>query len=276
MWRCVYLTTSMSQPVTVIKNCRHGRMMFLPHDQFVGRALDLYGEYGEIEGRTLGQLVTRGQTVVEAGANMGTHTVHLGRVVGPEGRLIAFEPQRAMFYLLCANLALNDLFHVSAYRIALGAAAGRARVPLIDAHLSANFGGVALSDPGPSEEVAISTLDQLALPALHLLKIDVEGMEADVLRGGRTTIARHRPVIYAENDRPLNSPALIRLLTEYGYDLYWDTPPLYNPDNFAANPENVYPRIVSINLLCMPKERQQTVSGGRRVTGPDDWWQKPG
>jgi FkbM family methyltransferase len=262
----------MPPPVTVIKDCRHGRMMFLPHDQYVGRALDLYGEYGEIEARTLAQLVTPGQTVVEVGANMGAHTVHLGRLVGPAGRVVAFEPQRAMFYLLCANLALNDLFHVAAYRIALGDAPGQAPVALPDVHVPANFGGKALFGPGPTEDVPVRRVDGLALPALHLLKIDVEGMELQVLRGARETIARRRPIIYAENDRRPNSPALIRLLIEYGYDLYWDLPPLYNPNNFARNPTNVFPRVVSANLLCLPKERQQAISGFRRVTGPDDWW----
>ncbi|HEY1798499.1 MAG TPA: FkbM family methyltransferase [Stellaceae bacterium] len=261
----------MPPPVTVIKDCRHGRMMFLPHDQYVGRALDLYGEYGEIEARTLAQLVKPGQTVVEVGANMGAHTVHLGRLVGPSGQVIAFEPQRAMFYLLCANLALNDLFHVMAYRIALGDAPGNAPVPLVDVHQPANFGGKALFDPGPTEQVLVRRVDGLALPALHLLKIDVEGMEMQVLRGARETIARYRPIIYAENDRRGKSPALIRLLVEYGYDLYWDLPPLYNSDNFARNPTNVFPRLVSANLLCLPKERQQPISGFRPVTGPDDW-----
>lgn len=258
-------------PVTVIKDCRHGRMMFLPHDAYVGRALDLYGEYGEIEARTLGQLVARGQTVVEVGANMGAHTVHLAQLVGPTGRVVAFEPQRAMFYVLCANLALNDLFHVAAYRLAVGAAPGRTRVPFADVHRPANFGGIAMADAGPGEDVSVVTIDGLSLPTLHLLKIDVEGMELDVLRGARDTIARHRPVIYAENDRRPNSPALIGLLTEWGYDLYWDMPRLYNPQNFARNPTNVFSNVISINLLCLPKERQQPISGYRRVTGPDDW-----
>ena len=70
---------------------------------------------------------------------------NLAKLVGPRGNVLAFEPQRAMFYLLCANLALNEQFHVRAYRVAVGDRVGGTRVPLIDHRQDANFGGVALA-----------------------------------------------------------------------------------------------------------------------------------
>ena len=60
------------------------------------------------------------------------------------------------------------------------------------------------------EAVPVVTLDGLSLPACHLLKIDVEGMEREVPAGGRELIERCRPVIYLENDRAENSAELIR------------------------------------------------------------------
>ena len=204
----------MPPPVTIIKDCRHGRMMFLPRDAYVGRALDLYGEYGEIEARTLAQLVGRGQTVVEAGANMGAHTVHLGQLVGPAGRVVAFEPQRAMFYILCANLALNDLFHVFAYRIAQGAAPAGAGVPLADVHRRAgNFGGIAVSDSGPGRwrcRSPQSTSSPCRRCICSARLMSREWRSKCCAGRARRSPVPYRPIICTENDRRQHSPAVIK------------------------------------------------------------------
>src|SRR5436190_22246330 len=105
---------------TALKECRHGRMLYLRNDQYIGRSLELYGEYGEMEARLFDQLLAPGQAVIEVGANIGAHTVHLAKLVGPTATVLAFEPQRAIFYLLCANLAPNAQFHVRAYHAAGG------------------------------------------------------------------------------------------------------------------------------------------------------------
>lgn len=265
-------TAAPDRPMTALKQCRHGRMLYLPHDSYIGRSLDLYGEFSELEGAVFAQLVQPGQIVVEIGANIGAHTLHLAKLVGPSGLVVALEPQRLLFYLLCANLALNEQFHVRAYGVAAGSSAGRTKLPLIDYQRDGNFGGVSLTDAGGGEDVPVVTLDGfLTLPSLRLLKIDVEGMELEVLRGARQTIASHRPILYVENDRRQHSARLIGLLQSLDYELYWDMPPLFNPDNFAGHPDNVFPGIVSINLLCMPREIGMPVRG-RRVAGPDDWW----
>ena len=92
------------------------------------------------------------------------------------------------------------------------------------------------------------------LGRLRFLKIDVEGMEIDVLLGGRELILRTRPVLYVENDRPAKSEALVAYLRSLGYDLYWHTPRLYNPDNYSGNRENVFGGTLSINLFAIPSE----------------------
>jgi len=264
------------QSAVALKQCRHGPMLYLPRDRFVGRSLDLYGEFSELEARVFDQILAPGAAVIEVGANIGAHTVHLAKLVGPNGNVLAFEPQRAMFYLLCANLALNEQFQVRAYRAAVGRQAGSVEVPLIDHRTDANFGGVSVGRTEHGEEVPLTTLDRFPFNALHLIKIDVEGMEIEVLLGARATIAQHRPILYVENDRRENSHRLIQLIEELGYDLHWHTPPLFNPENFAGASDNVFPGIVSINVLCVPKGRTMSLVGFRRVAGPNDWWNEPG
>jgi FkbM family methyltransferase len=259
---------------TALKQCRYGRMLYLRRDQYIGRSLDLYGEFSEGECQLFAQLLQPGQIVAEIGANIGAHTVYLAKRVGPSGTVLAFEPQRAMFYLLCANLALNEQFQVHAYRTALGAAPGSIKVPAVDHRAAGNFGGVSLHHGETGEDVPLVTLDGFALPSLRLLKVDVEGMETEVLLGARQTIARCRPILYVENDRQEKSAQLIRTIEDLGYDLYWHLPPLFSPDNFAGCRDNVFPGIVSENMLGIPKEMGMPVSGSRRVAGPEDRWQR--
>ncbi|MEO8113977.1 MAG: FkbM family methyltransferase, partial [Phenylobacterium sp.] len=103
-----------------------------------------------------------------------------------------------------------------------------------------------------------------------LIKIDVEGFEPQVLRGARDTIARCRPLLYVENDRPANQREVISLLAGMGYRQYWHTPALFDPDNFNGVAENIFGDIRSLNLLCIPAERNTTVEGSREVD-PADW-----
>jgi FkbM family methyltransferase len=271
-----YAAMVMEFSTIALKQCRHGPMLYPRGDTYVGRSLDLYGEYSEHEGRLFEQVLGPGHVVVEVGANLGAHTVHLAKLVGPGGAVLAFEPQRPMFYLLCANLALNEQFQARAHQAAMGSAPGSIKVPLLDVGATQNFGGLSLGRREGGEDIPLITLDSLALRALRLLKIDVEGMESEVILGGRETITRLRPVLYVENDRREHSARLIGMIEELGYDLYWHMPPLFNPDNFAGRTDNVFAGTVSVNMLGVPKEMGVKVPGLRRVAGPQDWWHAAG
>jgi FkbM family methyltransferase len=232
-----------------------------------------YGEYSELEAQFLATWLRPGDVVVEAGANIGPVTVPLARAVGPAGRVLAYEPQRLVFQLLCCNLALNELGNVVARPAALGARAGVARVPAIPPSQAHNFGGVALSaDAGGGEQVQVEAIDDLALDACRLVKVDVEGMEAEVLEGARATIARLRPLLYLENDRADRSRALIGLVQSLGYRAFWHLPPLFNPANFAGRADNLFGTIVSVNMFCVPAESALRLAGLAEVAGPDDTW----
>jgi FkbM family methyltransferase len=250
------------------KPCRYGTMMYNIHDAYIGRSLDLYGEFSEGEADLFRRIVRPGMVVVEVGANIGAHTVLLAQLVGPSGRVWAFEPQRIVFQTLCANVALNSLTNVDCRHAAVGEEPGEIVVPLIDYRRDNNFGGLSLGDYREGERVPVVTLDRFDLRQCHLLKIDVEGMEQDVLAGARATIARCRPLLYVENDRLDKSSALIRMIDALGYDLYWHEPPYFNPGNFAGNRENVFGGLISTNMLCCPREGGFQPEGLRRVDVP--------
>jgi FkbM family methyltransferase len=240
-------------PLLQIRRCRHGPMLFFPHDWYIGGALLRYGEYSEIECRFLLDLIDDRHLVVEVGANIGTHTVPLAKRAR---EVWAFEPQRIIFQMLCANISMNRLRNVHALPIALGKQHGIAHVPSVDYDAIGNFGRVALGENG--EPVEMMALDDFRLEP-RLIKIDVEGMECEVLLGAQGTIERSRPLLYVENDRPERAAELLRILRGLKYEMWWHLAPLFNPDNFYRNPGNAYPQIVAINMICAPIENSMIV-----------------
>ena len=205
-----------------------------------------------------GQILAPGNVVLDIGANIGAHTLFFAKAVGPQGAVLAFEPQRVVFQTLCANMALNSITNTRCQQAALGEERGSLLVPPLDYSRQDNYGGLGLGGFQEGEEVQVLRLDDFALPHCRLLKVDVEGMELSVLKGGQGLIARHRPLLYVENDRQENSAALIRFIASLGYDLYWHCPYLYNPDNCFGNSENVFPNIVSFNMFCVPTSSART------------------
>lgn len=259
----------------IVRQCRHGIMAFLGNDRYVGRSLDLYGEYGEGEVDLFRQVVFAGHTVVEVGANMGSLTVPLARMVGPEGQVLAIEPQPLMYDLLVRNRELNNLGHVKLVQAGAGGAPGKMTLPRLPTNETFNFGGVSLlKNSADGQEVPIVIVDDFDLPDVRFIKIDVEGMEADVLRGSANTINRCRPFLFVENDRQEKSPELISLLADYGYDMWWHLTRLFNPLNYTGNQQNVFADIASINMFCVPRERRFVITSMRKVAGPADWWRR--
>ena len=142
-------------------------------------------------------------------------------------------------------------------------------MPDINPRWDFNFGGVTLLGTKPRVPVVpvpCLTLDRLNTPRVDFVKIDVEGMEAEVLRGGEQMLKKFKPVLYLENDRLENSEALIQLIAGFGYRMFWHLPPLFNPDNYFANAEDCYPGILSFNMLCIHRDSNVRFDGLEEVT----------
>jgi len=253
---------------------RHGVFRGKPNDVYIGRSLATYGEYSEIELRGLLQLLRPGDVAIEAGANIGSHSIALARRVGPEGRLFAFEPQAETFAILQRNIELNRLENVSALAVAVGARAETLYHDPPPGGATANFGGVSMSrgqgrvatPSAPLDEA----IDAAGLGPIRLLKIDVEGMEEDVLVGAERLINAHRPQIYLENDRVDRSASLIQRLLDMDYCPFWSTPAMFNPHNFFGVAQNVFGGILSLNMLCIPKEALDAAGIAGAVRDPSD------
>ena len=198
-----------NSPLIQIHETRQGRMMLLNTDTVLSKKIREEGDYAPEEKELLEKLLSEGDTVVDAGANIGSHTLFFARAVGRDGRVYSFEPQRFIFQILCGNVALNALRNVWCIPAALGTQDGRIDVPVPNYERPNNFGGYSLDFPTFKESGQIKQLDSLKLEACRLIKIDVEGMELDVLGGAERTIKSYRPALYLENNRKDKSTDLL-------------------------------------------------------------------
>jgi FkbM family methyltransferase len=141
--------------------------------------------------------ITPGMTVFDVGANFGYFTLLFGAAVGPSGRVIAIEPMPSTVALLNDTIELNGLARRA--RVIAGAAGA---VPASHAHILSpprepkNASVIDAPQEG-SIAVASFTIDELVADydRVHLVKIDVEGAEADVITGMHETISKHRSAI---------------------------------------------------------------------------------
>jgi FkbM family methyltransferase len=259
-----------------VKRCKHGLFMYNRNDSYIGRSLDLYGEWCDFEIQLLSQFVGAGDTVVDVGANIGTHTVAFANLVGPGGVVHAFEPQRRLFQMLCGNVALNGLDNVFCHAQAVGAAHGEIAIPqLPPPDTFFNFGAVPLALQTPaSEPTTLLALDELKLEKCRAIKIDAEEMEALVLRGAKRTIQTCQPILYVENDRPGASKELHALLKELDYHAYWSIFPYFDQRNFYCNTENLWPNhSPAANLLCFSARLNVSIPDAEPFLGEHDDWQ---
>jgi len=258
-----------------VKQCKHGLFMYNRNDAFIGRGLDLYGEWCDFEIQLLRHFINPGDIVIDAGANIGTHTIAFANLVGPTGLVHAFEPQRRNFLMLAGNVALNALENVVCHQKAIGDSNSEIRLPpLPPPDLNFNYGAVAISQGSETGEVVpVVTLDWLNLTTCRVIKIDTEGMEPQVLSGGQALIKRCRPMLYVENNEPGASKRLHKILDALGYKAWWSIFPYFDSRNFYSNTTDVWPNVVpAANLLCSPREANLVPGDLEPFLGEDDDW----
>lgn len=186
-----------------------------------------YGEHDErYETAALKERVRPGMHCWDIGANIGYYTCLLARLVGAGGRVLAFEPASATRARLEENVTLNGFGNVRVLGCAVGSAEGVARIHYSSADLFEGTASLRADDRrNHGEQVAVRTLDALVAEfgAPQFLKIDVEGAQLDVWRGGRRFLSEHGPLVLAEL-RDSDDPALLReieaLVRACGYVLY--------------------------------------------------------
>lgn len=174
-----------------------------------------------------------GVIAIDGGANIGVHTIEWARYMFGWGQVIAFEAQEIIYYALAGNVALNNCLNARVRLAALGENCGELPVPQPDYFKPASFGSLELREhanteyigqqisyeAGACSVVPMLNLDSLGLKRLDLLKVDVEGMEMDVLRGGEIVLSQKHPIMVIETIKS-DRTALENYMVNMGYRIF--------------------------------------------------------
>ncbi len=174
----------------------------------------------EPEAAVLPDLITNGDICIDIGANIGTYTKLFSDLVGPSGRVIAFEPVPATFSLLAANVNRFTYQNVSLVNLAVSdkySLCGMS-IPLS----STGTLNYCRAEIKKSDNYNLEVLTSPLLPGIEntdfkikLVKIDVEGHESEVISGMRPIIDLHHPALIIET----KNEELVVALTSMGYKI---------------------------------------------------------
>ena len=141
------------------------------------------------------ELIEPGAVIVDVGANVGNHLVYFAHFMAP-ARIFPIEPHPESIRLLRENIALNLIACVDERHLGIGIGGERGRLAIE----MPSQGDLVLARllPSPAGNIEVYPLDDLGFERVDLLKIDVEGMEFDVLHGMADTLRRCRPVLMIE------------------------------------------------------------------------------
>lgn len=170
--------------------------------------------------------VRAGDTVLDIGAHIGFYTLLLAKRVGPRGRVISFEPIPENFRILAENVRLNQFEHVIPVSKAVLARAGRFTLKITreepvpsSVPLDQDTGSL------PVEVEAVPLDDFLrGIGPVHLIKMDVEGAEEQVIRSGLQTILQFHPTLLVELHHATGKAKehpVPRLLESLDYQMEW-------------------------------------------------------
>jgi FkbM family methyltransferase len=187
-----------------------------------------FGSFEKHFAELFSYLVSPGDRCLDVGANVGVHTIRLARLVGQDGEVIAIEPNPEVVQRTRRNISLNGLANVRVIGAAASERPGEMRLYRPSPH-DTNRARASLMHhrylTGATTTVPVVTVDGICEGApVALIKIDVEGHEAAVVRGATDTIASHAPSIVFEYAPQLLDDAVAQTpfgwLAERGYLLF--------------------------------------------------------
>ena len=199
-------------------------------------SLFLIGYFERSASIALRDFLKPGMTAIDVGANIGAHTLHMAQSVGNNGRVVAVEPTSWAFQKLTKNIFLNRNLAeiITAQQVFLGDNKNSLPAEIASSwSLSESSEKIHPIHGGVGKELdgaTLSTLDKLvedlALPSVDLIKIDVDGFESQVLSGGAKTLSSLRPILlvelcsYVHQENGSSFETFLEILWHHGYELF--------------------------------------------------------
>ena len=193
----------------------------------IGWKIFFFGEYEKSTNDLLRRFIKPGHYVIEAGANNGSETLLLSKLV-QEGKVYAFEPVSHIYDRLEFNIKLNGL-DGKIYRsmLALGDENKKIQFNIFpldfeNQGMSSKYGNNKLTSKIDVQQITLDTwVRENNIPKIDFLKMDIQGAEIDLIKGAKESIAKFKPLIFTEAaDSWLNISTLFQLLKEMKYSIY--------------------------------------------------------
>jgi FkbM family methyltransferase len=167
---------------------------------------------------------------IDCGANIGVHTIEWAKSMTGWGSVLSIEAQERIYYALAGNIAINNCFNAMAIHGAVSSESGVLKIPSPNYFVPSSFGSLELRQRTGNEfigqpidyentvNVRKLALDEFNLPRVDLIKIDVEGMELEVLAGASRTIKQSNPIMLIEKIKT-DVEKLRQTLSGFGYEI---------------------------------------------------------
>lgn len=220
-------------PNEVLTETKYGKFMVLKND-FIGKYFVKGTHFEEKIVDEMIKYIKPGDTVIDIGGHIGTHTIPYAQAVGENGKVFVFEPQVLMHNLLTHNIKLNSLTdRVHVYNKAVGHKNCSTTLSRNDERGNpwrydvsmGNFGGRNLGSNGESiEMIALDSMCDQFSNGVKYIKMDVEGAEPLVMYGARRLIEDYRPYVFFEHN--------YKRITDDMINMYNLSKKIYNFDIF--------------------------------------------
>jgi len=245
----------------------NGQRIWVPLNDLIGETIYKSGYYEPDWVAVIQRLLEPGMVFFDVGAHIGQYTLLASEAVGSEGQVHSFEPDPDTYWFLDASVHLNRLRNVKSHCVALSTEPGTKSLYLAPV---SSLGDSSLAPPkgyvGVTRTVPCTSLDAYVathrVPRVDLMKVDIEGAELDLVRGGRELLGGHeKPLIVMEFEetRQRAFGTSCRLLAEalraHGYTLLTGAGARWH--SYTPSPADP----ASLNVLAVPEHRRDAVLG---------------
>jgi FkbM family methyltransferase len=232
-WLLRQMAADLNYRIAVDTRLGNGMKIRVVWTDVIGYSIAVDGYYDLPIVRVIQELLKPGMTFVDVGAHVGQYSLLASGLVGSGGAVHSFEPEPETFALLQHNVLINDLRNVRLLRCALAKSSQDAELYVARPD---NIGQTSLRQPnnfsGVRVKVQCRTLDDYdaahGVDRIHLIKIDVEGAELDVLLGARGILSRNpKPHVIIEFWEEFlqaygsSCAQVAEFLQGSGYNLFW-------------------------------------------------------
>lgn len=251
--------------VSNIHSVKNGIHWNLDLQEGIDFAIFIFGCFEKETTNALSRMIKKGDVVIDIGANIGAHTLHMAKSVGDKGKVFAIEPTNYAFNKLKNNIMLNPLISnriiprqlllVSEHNKNDKVSGIYSSWPLVGTNNRHRVHcGVEMSISNAKKNTLDNVIVENRISKIDIIKLDVDGNELDILIGGQNSITKFRPIFVMElgpdqYEKNSNFDKVVQLMVSMGYEFYSLNESVKYP-NDSILLRKLIPKMGSINVIA--------------------------